>query len=132
MIREGSIRIPFRFAAGGTASAFLQALRDEGRILGARCGPCDRVSAPARPFCPACGDATDELVEVGPEGVVTSWTELPGRGVFGLVRLDGADGATLHRLLGPGPWVSGQRVCARMASERKGSVLDIEGFEEVA
>lgn len=127
MIREERVLIPFRYAAGETGSRFLMALRDEGRILGACCPACPRVVCPARSFCAACGETTTELVEVGPGGSLLSWTEVPGRGTFGLVRLDGADTAMLHRLLGA---ARSGRVRARFARERRGSILDIEGFEE--
>lgn len=130
MNRRGPIRIPFRYAAGEAGSRFLAALRDEQRILGSRCTSCERVQCPASSFCPHCGGATPETVEVQAEGRVVSWTEIPGRGVYGLVQLEGADTALLHRLLGTSPsWAIGKRVRARFAEERTGSVCDIEGFE---
>jgi len=130
MNRSGRIVIPFRYAAGETGSRFLAALRDERRILGSRCTTCERVQCPATSFCPHCGGATPETVEVQSEGRVVSWTEIPGRGVYGLVELEGADTALLHRLLGSSPsWTIGMRVRARFAEERTGSVCDIEGFE---
>ncbi|MFQ5525251.1 MAG: Zn-ribbon domain-containing OB-fold protein [Thermoanaerobaculia bacterium] len=130
MIRQGTIQIPFRYAAGEAASRFLETLRDEGRILGTRCPQCRRVLCPARSFCGDCGEATAEWVEVGPFGTVVSWTEVPSCGSYALVRLDGADTGMLHRLLTPGrrPGV-GSRVRARFAEQRSGSILDLEGFE---
>jgi uncharacterized OB-fold protein len=130
MIREEAIRIPFEYAAGTAASRFLAALRDQGRLLGSRCPACARVAAPARPFCPACGTDSPETVEVGPEGVLSAWTARPDGTVFGLVRLDGADGALVHRVLAaPDDLAPGIRVRARLAPERVGSILDIAGFE---
>lgn len=129
MIREERIQIPFRYASGGAGSRFLSAL-GEGRILGARCPACARVLCPAPPFCPRCGQATSGLVEVGPRGRVVSFTELPGRGAYGLVQLDGADTPLLHRLLGSeSRFAVGARVRARFAAQRTGSILDVEGFE---
>lgn len=128
MIAEGRVQIPFRYAAGAPASRFGVALRDERRILGARCVGCERVLCPPGPFCGHCGGAAGAAVEVGPGATLVSWTELPGRGTFALVRLDGADGALVHRLLGESePWV-GMRLRARFASERHGDIRDIEGF----
>lgn len=133
MIVEGSVRLPFRYAAGRTASAFLTALRDEGIVLGARCSACGQVACPARSLCPHCGERAEELVEVGPEGTLVSWTEAPGRGAYGLVKLDGADTALVHRLLGPVDVRRvGARVRVRVAPERTASILDIEGFEVAA
>ena len=133
MIREGAIRIPFKYAAGRTGSRFLAALRDGTRILASRCGACARVAVPLRAFCPVCGG--DELgeVEVGPGGIVIAWTETPDAGRYALVRLDGADTAFLHRLLAaPDGCRIGQRVKARFAASRRASILDIDGFEPVS
>ena len=129
MIREGALQLPFRYAAGRAASRFLGALRDAGRILAARCAACARVTCPARAWCPGCGEVVAALVEVGPAGTLVSFTEVPGRGIFGLVRLDGADGALLHRILGPAAGLAaGTRVWPRFAAARTGSILDLEGF----
>jgi len=130
VILEGSVRLPFRYAAGATASTFLQALRDEGRILGSRCPSCRTVLCPPRPDCPRCGKPATEPVEVGPAGTLVSWTELPGRGAFGLVRPDGADTAFVHRLLAPPQGLrAGTRVRARFAEDRSGGIADLAGFE---
>ena len=132
MIREGSIRIPFAYAAGSAASRFLVTLRDEGSILGSPCPACGRVLCPARSFCPRCGQATGEPVVVGPAGSLVSFTETASGEVFGLVRLDGADTAMLHRLVGNAtPWAIGARVRARLCAEREGRITDIEGFEAI-
>ncbi len=131
MILEGSIRLPFSYAAGVVGSRFLVALRDEQVILGGRCSDCGTVSCPARSMCPECGTHVDDLVEVGPGGTVEAWTEMPGKPAFGLIRLDGADTALIHHLLsGEGKWQPNTRVTARFAPERVGDINDIEGFEE--
>ena len=129
MIREEKIQIPFTYAAGQAGSRFLVALRDDGKIMGSRCGACDHVAVPARSFCPAC--SKDELadVELAIEGSLVSWTEIPGRGVFALIDLDGADGALLHRLIDPPEeLVVGQRVRAQFAETRKAHISDLSGF----
>ncbi|MBI4728198.1 MAG: GNAT family N-acetyltransferase [Acidobacteria bacterium] len=127
---EGAIRVPFRYAAGGVSSRFLAALRDEGRILGARCPGCGCVVCPARSLCPRCGGATAGLVGVGPGGTLLCATEVPGRETFALVRLDGAGTSMMHHLLGSVEEVRpGARVRARFAAERAGTILDIAGFE---
>lgn len=128
VIEEG-VSLTFRYAAGKAASRFLAALRDEGRIYGARCPQCRRVLVPARGFCPRCSEDTDEWVEVGPGGTLTAFTVRDGRG-FGLVRLDGADIDLVHWLgeAEPDAWEVGMRVEAVFAHERKGHILDIAYF----
>lgn len=127
MIRTGAIQIPFRYAAGGAGSRFLAALRDRSQILGSHCAECACVLAPLRAFCPRCGNERLEDVAIGPEGTVLAWTERAGTGTFALIRLDGADTPVLHRLLAATR--SGARVRARFGPERRGSILDLVGFE---
>ena len=130
MIHEGSIRIPFNFAAGNIGSQFLVSLRDDKRILGARCEPCQRVACPPQPFCSLCGNTTIHLLEVGPRGTLRSWTEMADGRTYGLIQLDGADSSLLHLLLGDTTtWSTGARVLARFADPRTGNILDIAGFE---
>lgn len=130
MIREESIQIPFKYAAGSTGSEFLIALRDDRRILATHCRTCGLVLCQARSFCPHCGGLTDGAVVVGPKGTLEAWTHVPGKGTFGLVRLDGADNAMLHRLLPDvAVWTVGARVQAHFAAQRTGNIGDIEGFE---
>lgn len=129
MIREGSIQIPFTFAAGRAGSQFLTALRDGQTILGAQCTGCGKVVCPPRPVCPYCFETSLEAVDLGTEGTLVSITEIPAQGAFGLVKLDGADTAMLHRLCGnANQFVVGDRVKARFAVHRTANILDIQGF----
>lgn len=128
MIHEGSIRLPFSYAAGAVGSRFLVALRDQQTILGVPCLDCGTVACPPRSYCAVCGgDSVGDLRPVGPGGVLTAWTEVPGRGVVGMIRLDGADTPLIHRLI-DGTWTTGDRVRARFATERTGNITDIVGF----
>lgn len=131
MIREGAIHLPFRYAAGKSASRFFIALRDRNVILGSRCSACERVLAPARSFCPTCGDAPLKDQEIGPGGELLSWTHVQERGTFGLVMLDKADTAMVHRLLGePGTMAHGLRVRARFVSAPDDKPFEcLAGFE---
>lgn len=129
MIREGAIRIPFSYAAGRAGSRFLRALRDEDRIVGAECAACARVWCPPRTYCPRCGGEALTERNVGPGGAVVSWTTLADGGTLLLVRLDGADSALLHHWIGEAGAVAvGDRVVARFAAERAGSIHDLAGF----
>jgi uncharacterized protein len=128
VIFEGSIRIPFTYAAGEIGSRFLIALRDDRIILAGACSQCSRVVCPPRSYCTACGAEIEVLLEVGPGGTVEAWTKQSGKGVFGLIKLDGADTPLVHRLLGSG-WQKGARVSARFAHDRTANITDIEGFE---
>lgn len=139
MIVEAAVSLTFSYAAGRAGSRFLEALRNDGTILGTRCPDCSRVLVPARSLCGRCGTRTEEAVEVGPEGEIVAAIEAgkathrPAEfpGAFCLVRLDGADTYIAHWLLGDEKVTAGTRVRAVQADDRHGSILDIAGFRPV-
>ncbi|MFI2435983.1 Zn-ribbon domain-containing OB-fold protein [Streptomyces sp. NPDC018693] len=104
-------RLDYTYAPGRAQSAHLEALADR-RIVGERCPACRKVYVPPRGACPTCGVATDEQVEVGPCGTVTTFCivnikarnldiEVPY--VYAHIALDGADLA-LHGRIGGIPY----------------------------
>jgi uncharacterized OB-fold protein len=141
---EGDIPVQHRYTPGVAGEAFLTALRDRGVLLGSRCRSCGYTYVPARLFCERCFAELAADTEVGPGGVLESFTigfvdaegaalDLPD--TIGLVRLDGADAVLVHRILDPGdePLEIGERVEAvvRPPEQRVGSILDLEGFRLV-
>jgi uncharacterized OB-fold protein len=128
-------------STGPMIGAFLTGLRER-RILGAR-GADGRVIVPAVDYDPVTSDDLDELVEVADTGVVSSWSwnaePLAGQPLdrpfaWALVILDGADTALLAAFdAGDESAIStGQRVRARWADERVGSIRDLVCFEPLA
>ena len=101
------LEYPYVRSVGPVIGAFLTGLRD-GRILGARStGPRRGDGRSCRPpsTTPSAGADVGELVEVGPSGVVTtwSWAAQPNEGqpldrpfAWALVKLDGASTGMLH------------------------------------
>ena len=123
---------------GPVLSQFMTALAGR-RILGARAAD-GRVHAPPFEYDPDTSQPPGDLVEVGPEGTVTSWTWVPepldGQPLahpFGwaLIRLDGADTAMLHAVdAGSAAAMhTGLRVRPRWAATRAGGIHDIACFE---
>src|SRR5690348_18172046 len=110
----------------------------ERRILGAR-GADGRVHAPPFEYDPVSAEPPADLIEVGPEGTVVSWSWMPeplaGQPLsvpfaWALIRLDGADTAMLHAVDVNGAAIrTGLRVRARWAANRVGSIRDIACFE---
>ena len=126
---------------GPTLSRFMSGLRER-HILGSR-GADGRVHAPPFEYDPVTLAPPDELVPVGPEGEVTSWSWMPepieGQPLghpfaWALIRLDGADTAMLHAVDAgsPGAMRTGMRVRVRWADETIGHIRDIACFEPVA
>ena len=132
------IEFDYTRSLGPVLSQFMTALADR-RILGAR-GADGRVYAPPFEYDPVSSDPPGELVAVGPEGTVVSWSWMPeplegqpltGPFAWALIRLDGADTAMLHAVdAGSASAMrTGMRVRPRWAASRVGSIRDIACFE---
>ena len=141
---DGVLRAPhvleyeYKRSVGPVIGAFMTALK-EGRIVGVVSQ--GSVVVPPTEYDPHSGDPTGEIVEVGPAGVVTTWSwaqdplkDQPlGRPfAWALVQLDGATTSMLHAVDAGGrdKMSSGMRVTARFRppDERQGNVRDIECF----
>ena len=97
------LEFPYTRSVGPVIGAYLDGL-EERRLLASRAR--DRMLSPPLEYDPATGAAVEpELVEVGPEGVVTSWTwvaepnpnhPLDRPFAFALVTPDGANTPMVH------------------------------------
>ena len=142
IIVESKLDIPYSYYAGPIASRFYDALEKERKILGIRCGSCNRVYMPPRATCGSCFKEMTEWVELKDEGEVVNFTivhyEEPIHPVkapfaYALIRLDGADTAFIH-LLGEGELNRiriGMRVKAVFSDKNPGNILDIDHFRPV-
>ncbi|MEV6549140.1 OB-fold domain-containing protein [Streptomyces sp. NPDC051597] len=104
-------RLDYTYSPGRAQTAYIEALAEH-RTVGERCPSCRKVYVPPRGACPTCGVATEERVEVGPAGTVTTYCivnikarnldiEVPY--VYAHIALDGADLA-LHGRIGGIPY----------------------------
>jgi uncharacterized OB-fold protein len=93
------VRLEYTVNAGTALSRFLRNI-GEGRLVGQRCPSCRKVYVPPRGSCPTCAVATNEDVELGHRGTVTSFcivrVPYPGQSikppyVSASILLDGAD-----------------------------------------
>jgi uncharacterized OB-fold protein len=138
---DGRIDVAYSWSAGIAGSRFFQELRDNARIMGAKCPQCSRVLVPPRIFCEECFVDTDEWVEVSNVGTILTFAEsyfgLQGQRLeepwyVGIVRLDESDGGLFHRLVpGQRPIEIGGRAEAVFAEDRSGHILDIEHFRTI-
>jgi uncharacterized protein len=125
---------------GPVLSQFMTGLAQR-RILGARAAD-GSVHAPPFEYDPGTHLPPSELIDVGPEGTVITWSWMPapleGQPLdqpfaWALIRLDGADTAMLHAV-DPGPdgtsaMHTGLRVAPRWTAEPVGSIRDIVCFD---
>jgi uncharacterized protein len=132
-----TLEFPYRRSLGPVVGGFMRALADH-RILGVRT-PAGEVLVPPLEYDPRTGAALEELVDVGPAGVVGSWTwvtapttrhPLDHPFAFALITLDGASTALVHAVDVPGAGAmrAGMRVVPRWRDEPQGRITDIEAF----
>ena len=98
------VELEYRFTAGRAASRFLRNV-EQGKLVGQRCPQCKKVYCPPRGACAACGVPTDEEVELGDTGTVTTFcvVNVPFYGqqleipyVSATILMDGADIGLMH------------------------------------
>jgi uncharacterized OB-fold protein len=133
------LEYPYRRSVGPVLGRFFTALRD-GKLVGVKTKR-GKVLAPPAEYDPETGAAvSDAFVDVGPGGVVTTWSwvtrprakqPLDRPFAWALIRLDGADTALLHAVDAgdPARIKTGMRVVPRWRAERTGVITDIECFQ---
>jgi uncharacterized OB-fold protein len=130
----------YRRSVGPVIGRFLAALRER-RIEGVR-APSGKVIVPPVEYDPDSGEATTDFVDVGSDGVVTTWAWVnePRKGqplqrpfAWALIKLDGADTAMLHAVDAERPELmsTGMRVRARWSEAPVGAIGDITCFEPI-
>ncbi len=132
-----TVAFDYTRSTGPVLGRFLTGLRDA-QVVGGRTSE-GKVVVPPPEYDPVTHQQIDDFVEVGSQGVVTSWTWVPepvkGQPLdkpfaFALVTLDGADTPMLHALDvdSPDQVHTGMRVKIRWKEERVGHITDIACF----
>jgi uncharacterized OB-fold protein len=103
-----SIRVPasisYNYTAGRASTRFLRSVAEK-KLIGQRCPVCKKVYIPPRGCCPTDGVPTEEEVELGDNGTITSFCivnvpfmsnlmEIPYVGA--LIQLDNSDIPIMH------------------------------------
>ncbi len=137
---EHFLQYPYRRATGPILGRFFTEIRDNGKILGVKTSSGEVICPPVDADPDSMEDlATDDMVEVGPAGYVTSWTWLneprPNNPLqqpfaWALIKLDGADSSLLHAVDSGNESTmrTGMRVAAKFTEERTGGIRDIACF----
>jgi len=137
---EGEFPVHFRYTAGIAGEKFLREIKDNGRLLAARCNNCQLNYLPPRLYCERCMSKLEIFVQVENAGIVQSYTvctqdnlgkQLPEPVNVAFVRFPSTHGGLIHRI--NGEVCVGDRVRAvfKPRASRTGSILDIEYFEKM-
>lgn len=146
IVESGDSGQPFRWSAGTYGSKFLTEIRDNRRLWGIRCPGCGKVYVPIRSVCGPCYTEMTELVPLGDEGTLVTFSVVsfgfvdPSTGLqkqvpygYAVIQLDGADSYLIHYIdeTDPEKMKPGDRVKAVFEEDAKrtGSLLDIKYFE---
>jgi hypothetical protein len=138
---EGDFPVHFRYTAGVAGERFLREIKDNGKLLAARCADCKLNYLPPRIYCERCMGKLEEYVEIESIGTVQSYTActqdsegkpLPRPVGVALVRFPSAHGGLVHKTKGEVSVGDKVRVVFKEKSKRTGSILDIEYFEKIA
>lgn len=138
----------YLYTTGRAGERFFAKLRDEGKILGAKCENCNITYVPPRVYCERCyNDLADSFVNVGPEGKVRTFTvaridkdddKLDTPQIFAIIKLEPEKANTtgfFHTLgqIEPAEVTMGMRVKAvfKKREEREGKIGDIRYFKPV-
>ena len=132
------LEYPFTRSCGPVIGAFLGGLRNR-VICGIRRAD-GTVLCPPLEYDPMTSEPLSEMVEVGQQGEVLTWSwngpprpqqPFERRFAWALILLDGADTAMLHAVLvdSADEMSVGMRVQVLWRDERVGAVTDIAGFE---
>lgn len=140
LVHESRIKVPYQWSTGIVGTRFFKAIRDDKKILGTRCGKCQKTFVPPVKTCGTCFSVCADWVAVGPEGTIIAVTQAlfdskahaVANPIFAVIRLDGADTNILHLLADPLERVPiGSRVRAVFKETRTGGILDIDHFQLV-
>jgi len=139
MTIEGMIQVNYNWTVGKAGERFFKELKENKRIMGARCRRCSRVLVPPRIFCEECFVEDMEWVEVEPKGTLATFGEsylstdgkhLKEPWMLGIVRLNGSDGGLIH-LIGearPEDVKIGMPMEVVFKEKREGNIMDILYF----
>lgn len=138
---EGNLEADYIYTSGVAGERFFVTLRDQGRLLAARCAACDLNYLPPRLFCEDCFAELSDFVDVPRDGRVSAVTvahidrtgaPLPVPEAWAFVTFPGIQGGLVNRLLVPPEQARvGLTVRPKLKpkASRVGAITDIEGFE---
>jgi len=130
------------YTLGIANEKFFMEIKENGRILGAKCKRCGNIFVPPRIYCEKCFNKITEWINVGTKGVVHTFTvayvdingaKLKEPVIYALIKFGNAEGGLVHKLgeIEPCEVKIGMHVEAafKLQAERTGNINDIKYFK---
>ena len=138
----GDMETDYVYTLGVVGERFFKEVKENGRIMGAKCPGCNIVYLPPRLYCEKCFEKLEEWVDLGKKGVIHTFTvatmdvngsKLEEPVIYALIKFDGVHGGIIHKIGETDKVSIGMKVEAvlRPPHERKASINDIEYFKPV-
>lgn len=136
----GHMEAEYRYTLGIAGERFFKEIKENARIMGAKCPVCGVVFVPPRLYCEKCFAKLEKWVDVGKRGEVYTYTiaaidvdgnRLEKPQIYALIKFEGTQGGLIHRIGETDKVYIGMKVEAvfKPSSERKASINDIAYFK---
>lgn len=138
----GDMEADYIYTLGVAGERFFKEIKENGRIMGAKCPCCNIVYVPPRMYCEKCFAKLGEWVDVGKKGVIHTFTvatidvnnsKLEKPVIYALIKFEGTCGGLIHKIgeTNPKKVKIGMKVEAvfKPSFERKTSINDIKYFK---
>lgn len=140
----GDMEADYVYTLGKAGERFFKEIKENGKIMGAKCPQCNVTHVPARMYCEKCFAELEEWVDVGKRGEVHTFTiatiDVDGKKmkkptIYALIKFNGACGGLVHKI-GEAKAEKvkiGMKVEAvlKPSFERKASITDIKYFKPI-
>lgn len=137
----GDMEADYIYTLGVAGERFFNEIKENERIMGAKCPNCNVVYVPPRMYCEKCFARLEEWVDVGKKAVIHTFTvatidvdsrKLEKPVIYALMKFKRAYGGLIHKIgeTTPDKVKIGMEVEAvfKPSSERKASINDIKHF----
>ncbi len=139
-----SIPTKYLYSYGVAGERFFREIKNNGRLMAAKCKNCKLTYLPPRLYCEECFEKLQAWNPVKPEGEVNSYTiayvnidgtRLEEPATLAFIKFNGVKGGMIHKLgnVGKKRVQIGMKIKPRFKpkTKRTGSMSDIEYFEPI-
>jgi len=138
----GDMEADYVYTLGVAGERFFKELKENGKIMGAKCPCCGITFVPPKMYCEKCFAKLEEWVDVGKKGVVHTFSvvtvdvngsKLDKPVIYALIKFEGTYGGLIHKIDKTNTVHIGMEVEAvlKPAKQRKASINDIAYFKPI-